>query len=56
MASIHISPDPNQSFCSPRSRRICSVPIATLNVAKPNQSSFSPAFLGDSRRKAVMPK
>ena len=55
MASMMISPEPNQSSCSPRSSRICSAPIARLSVPKPNQSSFAPALRAVSGRKTVMP-
>ena len=55
MASMMISPELNQSFCSPRSSMICSAPIARLSVPKPNQSSFSPALRGVSGRKTIMP-
>jgi hypothetical protein len=54
-ASMRISPEPNQSSSSPRSSRICNAPIATLNVAKPNQSSFPGCFVV-SGKNAVIPR
>ena len=56
MASITISPEPNQSSCSPRSSMSCSAPIARLSVPKPNQSSFAPALRSVSGRKMIMPR
>jgi len=53
IASIQISPEPNQSFCSPRSSRIWSAPIrdAQGSEAQPNRASRPPLRVDSRRRK-----
>ena len=56
MASITISPEPNQSSSSPRSSITCIAASPKLSVPNPNQSSFVVTFRAVSGKKVVNPK